>query len=518
MHHPQVSSLLIGCLLLTGCSTYTQTTNTISDARRAGHVELVAQDACKLAQSHANDRDTVIFDLEAGSAVRALALAKLPPPPVVASKDAAMPTGTAPAPAKASPSDGAYDNAVKYFGLADDKIDAYEEKAKHSLSAGVSSAVVNPAVTPYRGQAYDKVMSSTYQALNFLALGDPEKARASLNKAYKRQQDAVEENAKRIEKDKEKIEAAQNGKLTDEKGKTAASGVSVEKAQNDPKSIGALQELNASLDARTAAYADYVNPFTTFLDGLFLMVNSTDPQEQERAAKEFARVTSMVTDNPYLTEDALLAEDLAKGNTLPKLTYVIFESGEAPHKEEFIIPIPIFLFATNEQIYTQLPLSKLAFNDQFNASLTVTVAGSGEQKTTATICNMDSVIAKDFKNQVPTMWLDAFICAATKAVIQHEFNKQVDKNNNGGYGGIFLKAAFALANAPTTRADTRSWRGLPKTFSYARLSTPENKALTVSTPDGQSLQITIPDAQVTVVYVKQTQPGTPLLTDSFKLR
>jgi uncharacterized protein len=512
MQKPYPSPFLAVCLLLAGCSTYTQSTNQTADNRRSGRVELVAQETAALAQKHLDDRDTIVYHLEAGSAERALALAKLAPPAPPVGKDPAPVTGVAPTP---SASEGAYERAAKFFASADDKIDDYEEKAKHSVSASISSAVVNPATSPYRGQAYDKVMASTYQALNFLAIGDPERARASLNKAYKRQKDAVAENEKRIERDQEKIEAAKNGTLTDEKGKTASSGIDVDRSQKDPKVASALDNLNAGLDARTKTYADYVNPFTTFLDGLFMMTNSTDAQEKERAAKEFARVASIAEDNPYLREDTLLAEDLAKGNTMPKLTYVIFESGEAPHKEELLIPVPLFLFTANEILYTQVPLSRLVFNDQFNPALTITTGGA--QTATATVCGMDSVIAKDFKNALPSMWLNALLCASTKAIIQHELNKSIDKNATG-YGALFAKLAVAVTSVATTRADTRSWRALPKTFSYARLSTPDDKTITLSTPDGQNAQVTLPDAQVAVVYVKQTQPGTPLLVDYFKLR
>jgi hypothetical protein len=405
---------------------------------------------------------------------------------------------------------------LRVFTSADIEVDDYEAKAKHLVSSGISSAVINPATTPYRGHAYDKVMLSTYQAINYLQTGEAEKARASLNKAYKRQQDAVTENSKRIDADKEKIEAAKSGKTKDEKGQTAGSGFDTDRAQNDPKVTAALADLNSSLDTRLKAYSDYVNPYTTFVDGLFMMTNATDAQEQERAAKEFERVASMADGNTYLKEDALLAEDLARGNPMPKLTYVIFETGEAPHREEIIIPVPLFLFTSNELLYTQVPISKLSFNDRLNLNLSIDCGGT--VKETSEVCNMDSVIARDFKNQLTSMWVDALVCAATKAIILHEADKAIDKNSTNAFASALLKGALAITNAATTRADTRSWRSLPKSFGYARFATPDNGMITISTPDGQSKQVKLPDGKVVAVYVKQSQPGTALLADGFVLR
>ena len=512
-------------LLLSACSTYTEQTNSTAQASRTGQVELAAHQALEQAEKNRESRDAILFELEAGAAERSLGLAKLPAPQVPASSQAQLapamgsttPVTPAAPPPPPSPSDGAYVRSLHVFASADEAVDDYEEKAKHSISSGISSAIVNPATTPYRGRAYDKVMLSTYQAINYLQLGEAEKARASLNKAYKRQSDAVAENAARIEAANARLEAAKNGKVKDDSGKTPGTGFDTDKASKDPKVTAALAEVNSSADARLKAYSDYVNPYTTFIDGLYMLTNATDAQEKERAAKEFERVASMADDNPYLKDDELLAQRLAQGGSLPKLTYVIFESGEAPHREEVIIPVPLFLFATKEMLYTQVPISRLAFNDQYNRALSIDLGGT--VKTTAEVCNMDSVLAQDFKNQIPSMWADALICAATKAIIQHEAAQQIDKNVSNAFAAAMMKGALMATNAATTRADTRSWRSLPKSFSYARFETPASGIVTLTTPDGQSKQVKLPEsANVSIVYVKQTQPGTALLADSFVLR
>lgn len=520
--HWTALSVLATGLLLTGCSTYTQSVESTRNAKQAGRYDVAAQEAEKMIPKKADDKNAVIFNLEAGAAYRTLAISRAGQPvaPATPAPEApvAVPAG-APAPAApaAIPVDPLrdYKLSVGFLAAADDRIDYYDEQAKHSISAGLSTALLNPGETPYRGHSYDKIMLSTYQGLNYLAMNDPERARACFNKAYRRQAEAVEANSKRIEKDKEKIEAAKSGKVTDEKGKKASQGADPEAAMKDPKAAAAMQNVNASLDARMQAYEAYVNPFTVFIDGLFMLTNASDRQEEERAAKELVRVASMVPDNAYLKEDAVLAEQLAAGTALQgKTTYVVFESGEAPHREELLIPVPIFL-VSKETIYTQIPLSRLAFNDNYNPTLLVN--GGGVQKPTALVCNMDGVIAQDFKNALPSMYIDAFICAATKALIEHEVNKQLDKNV-GGWGSLVGKIGVMAFNMTTTRGDTRSWQTLPKVFSYARMATPEDNVITVSTADNQSKTIKLPDNKVNLVYVKQVGPGAALLVDTIKLR
>jgi hypothetical protein len=493
-------------LILAGCATYTESQRDSTQERRSGNVAGLAEKAKKNWESHKDDRDTVIFALEGGSAFRDLALANLPPPPVP----------VAPAGQEATnPLVDPFQQSIDFFRVADDKIDWYDEQAKHALSSGITTVVVNPGMTPYRGKAYDKIMSSTYQAIDFMALGDWEKARASFNKAYQRQADAVEENAKRIEMEKEKIEAVKNGQAKDEDGKTAPSNFDVDKAQNDPKAQAALDDVNLSLDARVKAYGDYVNPFTVFADALFMMTQASDAQEQERAASQFRRVAAMADQNAYLKDDAALAEKLAaNATTLPKLTYVVFETGEAPHREEFKIVLPIIL-SSREVIMVDVPVSRLQFNDQYNENLQVTT--DGQTLSTFTISSMDSVIASDFKRDLPSIWLDGLLSAATKAILNHEIQTAAQKNG-GGLGASLMGLAANVYTVASSHADTRTWQSLPKTFAYARFATPAENTVTLSA-GLQTKTVTLPaDSTVNVVYVRQVQPATELLTNVIRLK
>ncbi len=71
-------------------------------------------------------------------------------------------------------------------------------------SASVKEAAAlmsNQANLDYEGRSYDGIMLNTYRALNYLAMGArTERARPEIIRAYQRQQDAVDDNKRRIEK------------------------------------------------------------------------------------------------------------------------------------------------------------------------------------------------------------------------------------------------------------------------------------------------------------------------------
>lgn len=505
-------TVALAAVLLGGCATYTETQRETVQQRRAGNVASVAETAKKNLDQHKDDRHAVIYALEAGSAYRDLGLADLPPPspPPVDPKAVSTTAAATAEPPTAPPSP--FEISNRAFSLADDKIDDFEEKARHSIGAGITTALVNPEQTPYKGMAYDKIMTSTYKGLNYLALGDIERVRASFNKAYKRQADAVEENAKQIEMDKAKIDAAKKGELKDESGKTAKSDYDLEKSQSDPKAKLALDELNVSLDARDKAYGDFVNPFTVFSDALFMIAQASDDQEQERASKQFQRIATMAPQNEYLKDDVILAEKLAqKAIALPKITYVIFETGEAPHREEVKLQLPLIL-RDGKLIMITVPISKLQFNDIYNENLSITA--SGRTFSTSTISSMDSVIAADFKRALPSIYLNAFLSAATKAMLNYEIQKQAEGT---GFASVLSIAANVYTMA-SSHADTRTWQSLPKSFAYARFDTPSDNTVTIAAGDRNKIIKLAPTSTVNLIYVRQVQPATELLTHAIVLK
>jgi len=328
-------------LLATGCKTY-QEQNHVIQYWRQGNMTNAVLEANKMVSKNQNNKDTIIWELEQGAVLRGA---------------------------------GKYEDSNKAFDQAQNRIDKYAQEARVKLGNEAGALLSNQANLPYEGRSYDGIMLNTYKALNYLQLGDPDKARVELIRAYQRQQDAVEDNKKRIAK--VQAESAKN-----------TNSAAINKAQSDPKFQSQIQGVYTGLD-NLKPYADYVNPFTVYLDGLFFMANAADGSDLERARKSLERVASFAPDNTYVSQDLAAVNDVINGKPLSPTTYVIFETGCAPMRDQIRIDIPI-LVAKLSYIGAAFPTLKL--QGDYVPSLTV-IANGVTTVTTNTVVKETTVAA-----------------------------------------------------------------------------------------------------------------------------
>ena len=508
----RLAPLASALLLLSGCQTYQKKSEDLASAFRGANIASAVAEADREAAAKAGGKDELLWRLEQGAVLRTAALAdvsQLPPPVIVAPKDPAAPIPPAPTPVEIS---NAYaKRSLAAFGQADERIVYWEEQAKIKVGSEAFALVTNQANIPYRGRAYDKVLLSTYNALNYLQLGQPDAARVELNRALQRQRDAVELNQKHIAEAQAQAEKARAGEVQDEKGKTAA--YDVDKAQADPATGPALSAALAASTANMKAYGDYVNPFAVFLDGLFFSIRGENGAVWERGRKSFERLAGLVPENPYVAFDAALGAAAAEGKAPESITYVIFETGTGPIRDQLRIDIPTFI-VTSKLAYVGAAFPRLEYNANYLPSLTVSAAGA-PSLSTATVASMDSVVANDFKNEWPTILTKTLITTATKAIVQAVVQKQLDDQNP--MLGLVGAVGMTVLNASTNIADTRTWITIPKEFQYARLATPADRQLTVSA-GGQTRTISLDPGSVNVVYVKSVSSTSPLLVSQFLLK
>ncbi len=392
---------------------------------------------------------------------------------------------------------GKHEGSLQSFTAAEARVDQYAEAARTSVSGEVGKTFSNQAQAEYKGRDYDIIMLNTYKALDYLALGKKEEARTEIIRAYQRQQDAVEENKRRIEKAQEEKE---NSK---EKEK-------IEKAENDEKFKSQYATHFGDMDT-IRIYSDYVNPFTVFLDGLLFMTTGSGASDLERARTSFNRAVSFSADNKFLKLDLETTESLAQGKPLTPTTYVVFETGRAPLRDQIRIDIPTFIGPG----YVGAAFPKLVPQNDYVASLTVSAAGGSES--TALIASMDSVVGTAFKNELPSIITRTLISTVTKAVAAYAA-KEAARQAGGDLGGLAALVGTAVYQIAVNIADTRTWTTLPKEFQYCRLATPADRKLELQTPTGQKVPVTLEDGVVNVVYVRSISPTTPLVVSQFKLK
>jgi uncharacterized protein len=564
-----VQSLLFAGIigaLATGCTTYQQQNKVILCWQQGNLTNAVAE-ATKMANANADNKDTVIWRLEQGAVLRA---------------------------------NGQYEDSNKAFDQAQEKIDQYAREAKVKLGHEAGALMSNQANLPYEGRAYDGIMLNTYRALNFLALGEIDKARPELIRAYQRQQDAVEDNKKRIEaaqaqatnttatatttnvgaadttapapsdslagsmfrKKSKKTAAAANASTTTNTTVATSnqSSAAVDKAQKDPKFQAQMQGAYTNLD-NLKPYANYVNPFTVYLDGLYFMANAADASDLERAHKSLERVSAFASDNDYVKQDLATVNNLINGKPLTPTTYIIFETGCAPVRDQIRIDIPIIvtrvsyvgaafptlkpqgnyvpsLIVTANNTTTATTGTSSTANSTITTTNSTTPAASSTTETTSSttattssttstansttattslVASMDSVIGLDFKNELPIIVAKTIAATVTKAVAAYAVNQAASQQSD--IAGLFAQIGTAVYQAAVNIADERTWTTLPKEFQVCRIPTPPDRKIDLATSNGlQKTSVTIGDGTINIIYVKSINPVTPLLVTQAKLK
>jgi hypothetical protein len=458
--------LLAGLLLIggagTGCRTYRDQSAPMREAWLRGDYVLAAEQYGRQADKKKDGGQGIIWQLEAGTAYRVITN---------------------------------YPTSNRYFDAAAAHIAEYEKKARVRLSNELGATMSNQQNRPYEGRSYDKIMLHTYKALNYLALGEIERARPELIRAYQRQQDAVRENARRIARAREAERQSEHRQQ-------------IEAARKDPTFSAALKNIESATEG-FRFYADYVNPFTVYLDGIYFRHASTGPSDWERARKSLRRVLEVAGDNPFVRAEL---KDFARPPFAhAPITYVILETGQAASREEERIDVPIIVSTVS---YVGAAFPKLVFHDDYLRSLSVQ-AGDTEAQT-ALIADMDAIIALDFKNEWPAIVTRTIISAVAKGAAAYAANESARQADESF--GLFVQLMTALTQMALNIADTRSWTTLPKQFQVARVPTPENRTLTLRTPDGREQAVKLVEGVVNVVYVRAVTSSSPLVISQFKLK
>jgi len=459
-------------LLFSGCATYTDKTKNLRANWQMGNYQGASQIAADAA-SKSSSTDVVLWDLEAGATARA---------------------------------SGNTDASMASLNAADKLFDYWDTQPDISISRETASLLVNPTVLPYRGEDHDRIMESTYQALNYLQLGKYNEARVELTRALERQRTALQNNAARIEKAQQAAaESAQDG------------GYNAQRAQQDPHFQQQLQQITGPL-AGMHFYSNYVNPFTTYLQGVCLLANPQSAADLESARVDFERVRAMIGPNPAIDADDDLATKTSNGAAWTPQTWVIFETGTAPDKEEVRIDIPVFL-VSRDVPYFGAAFPRLRFNGLFDSALVAQAAGGVPLRTTL-VCDMDAVIGLEFRNEMPDLVVKTLISSGAKAAAAfglHEAARAADKHNDL-LNALTQVTGLAYEYA-TNRADLRTWVTLPKQFQFCRLPTPADRKLYLAR-DGsrESVEVDLPPGPATMVYVKSSTAGGHLAITTFPLR
>jgi uncharacterized protein len=379
---------------------------------------------------------------------------------------------------------------------------SYDAAPEVSLSAESISAFTNPYSLAYRGRSYDRIMTATYRALNYLELGDQAKARVALNRALFRQEDA-----KRIASEKERIAREEMGNVD------ATDGVSGRLVRSYEVSNAMSQ--GSSDFVGLPVYQDYMNPLSVWLHGVFFLHTAQGIEDVEKARKSLERAQALAPQNPSIKEDAVWA---AKTGSRPAeegkcIIYVVHETGEAPLWTEHKFQLPLIIFDRNA------PIVNVAFPkiSPVTNQDTLSIKYKSETFNPTLLASVDGMVAREFNDELPVVRTRAVASASLKAISAYVANKAADENNrrHGTQGSGFLYLATIITtNTYTTRsaqADLRNWATLPKNISMVRMVIPISEKIYIQNSLARPpISFTVPNAKSLILYCKTPAKGGPL--------
>jgi len=342
--------------------------------------------------------------------------------------------------------------SIGFFNSADAVARAYEGRAVISAGATGRSAgavLVNDSLLTYEGMGYDKVMSRTLNAVNFMLLGDMEGARVELRKA---------EEYQRLERERHQREVQRAGTRPPAGAENAS--------MDNPAVSSAYARMN---DFVKNVRNSFENAFTYYLASQIYLARGqaglNDALVEIKRAYQLAPNSEGVRSAYLEIARAQSAEAYAEARRLLRMTgpegapgpgdegtvVVLFESGLVPPMGE----VKISLYA-NEKLYG------LAFPiySEFGAPQAPLSIGTADWSVhTAPVLDTRLLAVKALQERMPGILVRGLLGAVAKGQVQQKAEK-----NLGVFGGLISMVASSVL----TSADRRSWLSLPAEVQVAR--------------------------------------------------
>lgn len=393
---------------------------------------------------------------------------------------------------------GRYSESDEAFALVESRIEDFETRADTDVGEEIGALLTTPDKITYRGFDYDRVFVAVYRGLNSLAMEDYETPRQHFVRASQWQDFTVERNRRLIER------------AQDEKAE-AQEKCDVDRTLQSDDLQAAMRDRYGNLEL-FSGYENFANPFADFVRAVFLLGVRQSYDDIDTARNLMRRVAGMVDANPYVLADLDRADRAARGEGIDlNMTYVFFETGVAPHREEFRITLPLFL--VNGYVDTvSIAVPYLEFNGGHAGTLRIDT-GDGTHHTVL-LADVDRIIAGEFKQRLPTLITRMVASAVVKSALQYAMNEATKSNE---WVNLFSRIGMAVYAAGTNRADLRTWATLPKEIQYASFPTPPDASLAVY-KGGFSSSVTLEQQGLNIVVVRSINAQTPPKITSHVIR
>jgi len=354
---------------------------------------------------------------------------------------------------------------------ADEQIRIWEEDARtdpEKYLKSVGSVLVNDNTRRYDGYDYEKVLLSSFLALDHVSGGDWNAARTEVKKSHEREALILELNAKKYAKVEE--EAGKNRKV-----KTSFStlkGYPVE-TLDDP-------EVVALRNGYQSAFSHYLAGFVYEALG-----------ESSLAAAGYRQAIELKPETGILKEGLGGLDTRVSAARRATDTDVLFivESGLVPARQSMEVSIPIP--TSSGPIINRISFPVLRPDRSAYIPPEIVIDSRASVPITP-VTSIDAMSRRVLRDDMPGIILRTTVRATTRGVAQAAIGREVGRQF-GALGGLLANAASSAANVVVERADERSWRTLPAHLSIGRTRLPAGTHnLSIPTAAGwRSITVTV---------------------------
>ena len=329
-----------------------------------------------------------------------------------------------------------YKKSIAYLDSSEKFFENYSAKGVgNEILEGIATVLAGNGIFDYHGNLYEAVFVNYYKALNYFMIGDYAASRIEFNRANDRQRRAKDFFAKKINE----YSSALND--SEAKYKDEAKGTNKQKTYNAANDI--LESKYKNLK-RFKAYDGYVNPFITYISGIFFLMQNDFNKSFDLLKEAYA-----VSGIKEISSDISILEKRKASKDSKHYTWLIIEDGKSPKKGELRLELPLFL-------PDQIVYFGVAFPTFIEGSRTYNnyqIKDDNNRIYNAfEVSNLNPLLANEFEMAIPYIITTSILSSSYKAYLQYFLG-----NALGAFGSIG-GAIFSLAS---TNADTRVVRILP---------------------------------------------------------
>ena len=249
----------------------------------------------------------------------------------------------------------------------------------------------------------------------------------------------------------------------------------------------------------------FQNAFTFYLSGILYEASG----EFNDAYIDFKRAIEIYPENPYLQQDVLrLASKLGMQDDLISFQqrFGKYQSKESTGQGKIVVLVERDIVNSKQDVGLNLPVGSSSYGLKFfSFSLPVyegalsqhnklTLQNAGQSYQTNEIVRIQSLAAKDLKDQLPSLLTRQVVRVVAKEQVRQKLSREA-----GNVGNILA----SIYNIASEKADTRSWSTLPDQVDIIRFDTSSGKKVLQMQVDGQqkSIEIDVQPNRITLINI-----------------